>query len=266
MTTEKTIIFPPNAESVPTFSRFDSLISPNQLIKRYLFGVKFLDAEGNKIPDRVFADVLDNAISSVEHEFDMTITPTTYTESKDYRWNDYANYAFLKLNQKPIISVESITMGIVPGQTLFEVPSSWIRLYSEQGLVQLVATVGSLSQFNIGSSPIFPRIFSLAGDFPQLFRVKYIAGFESGRIPRVVNNYIGLTAAVDLLSIAGDLIIAPGISSQSISLDGLSQTLNSTLSAENSGYGGRVRQYNEQLKLYRNIIRKYYRGREITVM
>ena len=50
-----------------------------------------------------------------------------------------------------------------------------------------------------------------------------------------------------LVGIAGDLILGAGIAAQSIGVDGLSQSISSTSSATNAGYGARIIQYQKEI-------------------
>jgi len=66
--------------------------------------------------------------------------------------------------------------------------------------------------------------------------------------PPSILDAIGLLASILPLDTAGDLIAGAGIASKSISLDGISQTINTTSSATNSGYGARGLSYQKRLK------------------
>lgn len=70
---------------------------------------------------------------------------------------------------------------------------------------------------------------------------------------------IGLKAATGALNIAGELILGAGIASKSNGLDGISQSVNSTASAENAGYGARVRQNERELKDLLPALRSKYK-------
>jgi len=67
-------------------------------------------------------------------------------------------------------------------------------------------------------------------------------------VPSDILQAIGYKAALLPLDIAGDLIVGAGIASTSTSVDGLSQSINTTASATNSGYGARVLQFERELK------------------
>lgn len=68
-----------------------------------------------------------------------------------------------------------------------------------------------------------------------------------------------LVASYLPLNIAGDLIAGAGISQQHVGIDGLSQTISTTSSATNAGYGARLRAYERELKNIMAHLRGKYR-------
>ena len=67
-------------------------------------------------------------------------------------------------------------------------------------------------------------------------------------MPMDLINLTGKLASFGPLGIAGDLILGAGIASQSIGVDGLSQSISSPSSATNAGYGARIIQYQKEIK------------------
>ena len=66
-------------------------------------------------------------------------------------------------------------------------------------------------------------------------------------------------AELDLgLDRVGDLLGGAGIASQSISLDGLSQSFNTTSSSTSAGYGARLIQYEKEIKAGLPKLRSYF--------
>ena len=78
-------------------------------------------------------------------------------------------------------------------------------------------------------------------------------------IPADLKRAIALLAASLPLDIAGDLIAGAGIANFSISMDGLSQSVGTTASATNAGYGSRVIQFLKELGLIWPALRAKYR-------
>lgn len=78
-------------------------------------------------------------------------------------------------------------------------------------------------------------------------------------VPPDIEHVIGLRASLLPLDVAGDLISGAGVANTSISADGLSQTLGTTSSATNAGYGARVLQFERELKGQLKALRAKYR-------
>ena len=84
---------------------------------------------------------------------------------------------------------------------------------------------------------------------PDYWRIQYITGWDIDQMPMDLINVVGMVASFGPLGIAGDLILgSAGIASQSLSIDGLSQSISTTASATNAGYGARLIQYEKQIK------------------
>ena len=83
----------------------------------------------------------------------------------------------------------------------------------------------------------------------MLFRsdLQYITGFDLDSMPMDLINLVGKLATFGPLGIAGDLILGAGIAAQSLGVDGLSQSISSTSSATNAGYGARILQYSKEI-------------------
>ena len=74
-----------------------------------------------------------------------------------------------------------------------------------------------------------------------------------------------MKASLGPLNIAGDLIAGAGIATKSISIDGISQSIGTTASATNAGYGARIIQYDKQIKDQMATLRNYYLGMQMVV-
>ena len=77
---------------------------------------------------------------------------------------------------------------------------------------------------------------------------------------------IGKTAAINIFHIAGDLILGAGIASFSLGVDGLSQSISSTSSATNAGYGARILGYQDDIKKMMPILQAKYGGFTVTTL
>lgn len=242
------------------------ILTVDELRDRYFFGVDITNNDGTPLPDSVFEHYIIQAIRWFEREIDVPIVPTSFAEYHDYYRHDYQAFVFLKLDNHPVISIESFNVEYPTGQTVVTFPEEWWRLNPFEGQLQIVPTAGTLSEILIGQGGSFlPAIYNGMDYLPHLFRVNYTAGFKAGQVPRDIIDVIGMFASLGPFNLFGDLIAGAGIANVSLSMDGLSQTIGTTSSATNSGYGARIIQYTKQIKDQIPKMRKFYHGFQMTV-
>lgn len=242
------------------------ILTVPQLKQRYLFGVDFRDDVGNVLTDTVFQFYIMSAIEWLEHELDIKILPTSFVELQDYNRNDYQAYNFIQLDNYPLISVEEFNVQYPTGQTVVSFPPEWLRIDKEHGHLRIVPTAGTLSEILIGQGGSYlPAIYNGLMSLPHLFEIQYTAGFEECRVPANILDLIGMAAALGPFNIFGDLIAGAGIANVSLSIDGLSQSIGTTSSATNAGYGSRIIQYQKQIKAQIPLLRRYYKGTRMVV-
>lgn len=238
-----------------------NILTVADLKARYMFGVNLTNDAGETLGDNIFQHYIISAVRSIERWIDVPILPTRYVERQDYLIRDQAAYSFFQLDYYPVLSVEKFAVKYENTQSLVEYPNDWLRVDSDVGHVQLVPGSGNLSEVMIGQSGnLFLSTYYLGRTtFPQLYEISYTAGFAEGRIPRDIVEAIGMLASFGPFNIFGDLIAGAGIANFSISMDGLSQSIGTTSSATNAGYGSRIIQYEKQLKSQMPRIRDFYK-------
>lgn len=241
------------------------IMSIDELKSTYLFGVDLTKDDGEPFPDSMFEFYIKAAVSWIEHKLDLPIRPVSCEESHDYDPQAYMSWVFLKLNKFPIISVENLEFITPSGDTATVIDSSWIRVQKEMGHLNVLPNGSAGITFIGASGSLYPR-FGGSRFIPDFFRVKYTAGFESGKVPDDIRHLIGMVSSYGPLNIAGDLIAGAGIASQSLGIDGLSQSVSTTSSATNSGYGSRILSYTREAKDMIPTLRKYYKGIGLTIV
>lgn len=242
-----------------------NILTPEQLKQRYFFGVDITNDDGTPLPDEVFQHYIVSAIEWMEKQLDVPILPTRFTnEPHDYYRDDYERYSFLQLDNYPLIDVEELRLQFPSGNNALVWPKSWLRLDKAKGHLRVVPTSGALSSILIGQGGSYlPAVYNNISHLPNLYEVDYIAGFE--QVPRDILDLIGMFAALGPFHIFGDLIAGAGIANISLSVDGLSQSIGTTSSATNSGYGSRVLNYLKQIKEQIPHLRRFYKGVRMVV-
>ena len=215
-----------------TFDRYMPLPTPLKLKTRALFGIPLTSQlTGETMPDEMIKHYIDSAISEIEHELDLYITPVTFEEKHDYRRHEFTwNYNYLKLNHPNVISVEEVQLSFSNDPTnlgFVQFPIEHVHLMPQEGIIQLVPAFGtSLSGFLLSafSGTQFHALRAIGLDsFPGGVRVKYQAGFEKDKIPASIVELVENMAAYKLLTFIGPLLFPH--TSIGVSMDGVSQSV-----------------------------------------
>lgn len=260
-------------------NRVEPLVTVEQVKKRWAYGIDMTDGNGVELPDEVWQSYIDTAVSLLEHDLDICITPVDFygdcSEKKDYYANDYSQWGYFRLNNIPVISVKSLK-AVYPSSPAVEYPVEWLRVQKHDGIIRIIPNSQYSAQYMIGQSGQFvPELFKNQGSVPLLWEFEYRAGFELGRVPILLNTAIGMLAAMMALNNLADLVLGAGVGSQSISLDGISQSVTLTSSAENTSNSARRKELNNQLfgdsvnspnQGIIRILRSYYKGASIAII
>lgn len=236
-----------------------NILTVQQLISRYLFGIDLTDDNGDRLTDEVFIHYILAAIRNIERWIDIPIIPTSFIERQDYHVQDLKAHLFLMLDYYPVLAIESFRVKYQAQTTLIDYPLEWLRLDRDVGHLQVVPTSGNLSQVLMNQDGLVLSSFVARQYYPSLYEVAYSAGFAEGRVPRDILDVIGMLASLGPLGIFGDLITGAGIGNLSLSMDGFSQSVTTTQSAMYGGYGSRVKQYIDSIKEEVPRIRDHYK-------
>jgi hypothetical protein len=244
------------------------IITPQELKDIFLFGVDLTNDDGDPYPEEMFEFYILSAQQWLETQMGglMLCEKKIEAEVHDYWIADYMSYSFIKLFRYPVQSVEKVEIQFPLAQNVLQFDPAWYRAESVNGIVNLVPTQGTFSSILLSQGGNFlPLLYQGLSYVPSLFRVTYTAGFKKDEIPVQLKEIVGMKAAMGPLNIAGDLIAGAGIATKSIGLDGLSQSISTTSSATNAGYGARILQYNKEIEERMKGLREYYGGINFTV-
>lgn len=239
------------------------LVCTAQFVKdNFLFGVNLQDDDGNTMPDSLIEFYIRSAQDWFQTQIPgLLLFEREIEEVHDYWINDYTTFSFLKAFRFPIQSVSEYAIEYPLSSKRLVFDPSWLRIDSNGSQINLVPTQGTFSSILLGEGGSFlPLLYTGREYVPGIIRLTYKAGFKNNQIPRNIIEMIAMRAAMGPLNIAGDLIAGAGIASKSISLDGLSQSVGTTSSATNAGYGARIIQYEKQIKHMMEGLRAHYTG------
>ena len=247
--------------SEPGFKRFTTIPTPKDVKDHHLFGVPLISPLTKQtLSDSTIQDFIYKAISEIEHEVKIYISPVTIKRERiNYSWNDfYYSFGWLQVNCRPILEVQKLEVSIPSAfnsENFVEWPTAWLKLYREFGTIQLVPLTGSgsilVTQVSTGVS--FPiRLFN-ADNFPQFWGVTYRAGFETDQIPYIIAELIEVISSIRILSLLSPILFP--YNSYGLGMDGLSQSV-STPGPQ--WFAARIQQLTDEKDKLVESIRSFY--------
>lgn len=226
-------VWAPNGEdSTGQFQRYMALPNATTLKKRALFGIPLKSQlTGEEVDDDTLTYYIDSAVSELEHELDLYITPVQFEEKHDYSRAAFSwSYNYTKLQHGNVLTVDKVELnfGTNTQQPAFvQFPLEMIHVMHQEGVLQLVPTTGAgISGFTLSAmSGVQFHALNSAGlsQFPGAVRVTYTCGFEENKVPAAVVNLIENMAAYKVLTFVGPLLFPH--TSIGISIDGTSQSV-----------------------------------------
>jgi len=229
----------------------DIVISVDDLKRTYLTGVDLTDDSGTPFPESMFRAYLAAAVDQCSKELDIDIAPIEVTnETHDHFAQDYGRWGFFKMHHWPIIQMRSVSFQYPTMESGVEYDLEWVVLEEEgaSGVIQIVPGRGSIADVLLIPGSLMPLWSGATGRVPGVWHFDYRAGFEINSVPPLLKHVIGMAAAIGVLNIAGDLVAGAGIATKSVSVPGLSQSIGTTSSATNAGYGSRIIEYQKEIK------------------
>lgn len=259
--------FPPNSVSETAFLDAEPIITPDELKVRYLFGLDLSDENGNELPRETIQHAINSAVSYLEHKLDIIIKPRDFLEKYDLKQKDYTNFNFLQLKKRPLRELKSLKAKLPSNRELINYPPEWFTVEKESSQIQLAPTEGTFSSMVVSQGGSFlPLLYGTRDYWPHLFEISYSAGFDNDCIPIIINEMIGMQAAIRLFEILGDIVLSPGLAGESVGLDGANTSKNTTASAMYSAFSARVTSYKDQMKDYISTVKSYYNGLQSVVV
>lgn len=232
------------------------VISVAELWELFLYGIKIQGGEGSNFSDESMRFYLVAAQREIENYYNLKFIKQLADQTITYYRTDYwQTFPILQTNY-PVREPLSM-IGMLNKMEQIVYPQGWLFCEYDtlmgQGKRRIsVVPTGSSTRGN--AEIILTGITSQVGMqrfnmIPDYWRIQYITGWDVDQMPMDLINVVGMVASFGPLGIAGDLILgSAGIASQSLSIDGLSQSISTTASATNAGYGARIIQYEKQIK------------------
>ena len=230
-------VFPDNQIATDGWNANEPLITPEQLRKTHLFGLPLVSAIPDPVTQQVsvmedtdLREYIMEAVSLAELECQFAILPRQILEKRAFDKSEYDAFGYMLLRHRPITSIQSLTVTPSNEQSVYEIPLTWCDTgYLHQGQLNLIPlTIALKSGTTVGltstaGGAMFLSIFGNRPWIPAMFEIRYTIGFHDGKLPKVVNQLIGVIAAMEVLSLLATTYSRS--TSSSLSFDGISQSI-----------------------------------------
>jgi len=232
--------YPVHAEETSgLFKRCEPLLTPKRLKSRFLKGIPLTFRDGSTLDDdELLKDRINLAMNELEIALNVTVTKELFKDKLPFDRSFYKHYMHLRPEKRPILSIESLAIVSADNQNIFNIPPEWIETANfNKGQVNVIPLLASYgvnrvegAQGNAGIA--FLSILENSYHFvPAYWQVRYTHGLSNkeGHVPLVVNQLIGVYAAIDIIS---EKAADDAYNSTSISQDGISQSRSSAGAAK----------------------------------
>ena len=249
-----------------------AVLSPTELKELYLYGINIKSRDGSEIPIYVWENKIKSAQQEIEKFLAIKLTRQLITETLTYHRDDYLNNLPIINTSYPVFETVRL-LGLLNGVEQIRYPVEWCNEYHgpDDTQTRRISLVPSGSSVSASTNVILMGVMAQLGIrslnlVPNYWTAQYLTGWDPNNLPADLLDVIGKLVSIQILSIYGDIVLPPGLSGSSLSIDGLSQSLNTAISGQNSAFGGRVKRYIDDIPMTLQRLKGYYLGINFTVL
>lgn len=229
--------YPENAVDAKEWSRLEPLLTPEQLVRRFMWGIPLQSAQMNPLTgqyDRLekedLKDMILRSVGQVELDSKVDIFPVKRSEKKPFDRNEMTDLGYMRANYRPILSIDKLSVAPGNSPDILTIAPEWLAKDGwVRGEVRIVPTLNTVisggyipADGSVGQGSAFVALMGTKAWLPSFWTMEYTTGFSDGMVPRPLNELIGCYAAIEALSL---LATTNKTNSQSIGMDGMSQSI-----------------------------------------
>lgn len=237
------------------------VISIDEFQKVYLFGLDLTGDDGSPYPKIMYEWYIKAATKWLEHYLDITILATDIVdEIQDHYAIDWSKWGYFQLQNYPVQHVDRVLLQLPSMTSGVSFDLSWVVLEENgaHGVIQIVPGQGSIADILLYPGYLLPTLSLSFGRVPGAWHFDYRCGWEPNDIPYDIKHVVGMVASLGVMNVAGDLVGGSGLQGWSVGLPGLSQSVTTTNSSTNAGFGARIIQYKQDVKQMLPALRDFY--------
>ncbi|MCG6170216.1 hypothetical protein [Leptospira sanjuanensis] len=270
-------IYPQLEKSGAPLPGWGTLIHPDELRRIMFFGNEpLLTTRGTQMEDFQLKNWVDQTVRAFSQEIEWDVYPRLFRSRplpgqsgrfdleprlgniEEYaEWDDTYDYDpskstnfFLKLRRKNLCKVHRWVLTLPwSGSTVFDLTSRASIQY-KTGILRAIYTRIPWGSTGLPQTGIqgFRALNQGMSNLPGAYQVDYTTGYDhASRVPRELKDQILKYFMICFLSSYGEGIIG-GVANYSTSVGVISESIGTTMSAENAFFGARIKQLSNELK------------------
>lgn len=243
------------------------VISPDELMENYMFGIPLCTNDGRKISSEVVAQHISAAQQMVENMFTIKLTKQVIEENRDYNRQEFMSWGYIR-TMYPIDYLDNLE-GWINDVCQITYPREWLSIKRQEYVavfrnIYLIPNTGSKEGAHMtNNSLIYNGLSPHLGWFgqsyiPNYWRARYVTGWD--KVPADLLDFVCKIAACNVLGMIGDILYGIGITSLSVTLDGVSQSTPLSRSGQGGLFAGRIKQYKDEIEQVLPTLKSKYRG------
>jgi hypothetical protein len=249
-----------------------TVLTPDDIRYTYVWGTDFKSSQGNIFTDEQIQFFIDAGLAEIERMLNITIKKkrikstlsvdekslhkkADYDEEEslyDFKYSKIQRYGMIQTKQRPILKTSRCTLinrGANGEPDYVDLLPS-ITVDKKNGVIKFLKRPFKPNDTWKGICEAISPYGAETWNSHLFYAIDYEAGFESSDdIPDDLRQIIGELIAMAILNIIGDGLMS-GLSSTSLSMDGVSESYSSTMSATSAYFGARLVEYRKDVEGY----------------
>ena len=253
-----------------TLPDWGCLLHPDEVRKVLIVGNgRLVTVDGSQIEDNQLKNWIDLTVEAFQNMLGYDIYPRLWRSRPTVferqpkiiepyaEWEDHYDYKpsesslhFVKLRHKPVMRVLKFDfVSPYSGNTIINLLPR-VLIKHNSGIIKSTYYIPFHIGGQIQSTPVgqYRLLQSGTNQYPNSYHVDYVSGYDSAqRVPRELVEQIQKLFVIAITSAYGDGIVS-GVANFSTSLNGISESMGTTMSATSAFFGARIAQLAGELK------------------
>jgi len=231
------------------------VFSPSELLSLYIFAIPTVAKDGTELSLETVRFQIQAAQKEIEDYLQIKFNNFLQDETLSYYSKDYYGKFPYFQTKYPVKKCYSL-IGLLGAAEQIIYPRVWLKQDVDSDLdfakqFSLVPTgygTGVEGNADVIITGILRDIgLRSYGQIPSYWQCEYSTGYDYKNMPAVLVNIVGKLSAIGILTILGNMLNGMGVSSSSISIDGLSQSISTPRSSNSHLFSGVTNQYTKEV-------------------